>query len=118
MRYRKLDAAGDMLFGGDQAAYWRDVPEAPAHAALSRLYLFAGEWFLDTSDGTAWNTRVLGKDTADTRDPELRARILDTQGVTAIEDYTSDLSRDARRFSVAALLSTLYGRISLESEPR
>ena len=118
MRYRKVDDAGDMVFGGDQRAYWRDVPEAPAHAVLSRLYLFTGEWFLDTSDGTGWKVKVLGKGTADTRDPEIRARILDTEGVISIDDYTSDLSRGDRRFSVAALITTAYGQTTVTGQPR
>jgi len=115
MRYRKTDAAGDMTFGGGGRDFWHDVPEAPAQAALSRLYLFLGEWFLDTSDGTAWKTRVLGKYTADTRDPEIRARVLDTPGVTAIDAYESDLSRGDRRFAVAMTLTTAYGRTSIAS---
>lgn len=118
MRYRRVDESGDMVFGGDQRAFWRDVPEAPAHAVLSRLYLFLGEWFLDTSDGTAWNTRVLGKGTVDTRDPEIRARVLGTPEVAAISDYQSDLSRGDRRFTVAMTLSTSYGQATISSQPQ
>ncbi|MBZ9939126.1 hypothetical protein LB518_22710 [Mesorhizobium sp. BR1-1-16] len=118
MRYRKVDASGDMIFGDDQRAYWRDIPEAPAQAVLSRLYLFLGEWFLDITDGTAWNTRVLGKNTVDTRDPEIRARILDTEGVTSIDDYTSNLTRDDRKFSVQATISTAYGQTTITGQPQ
>lgn len=110
MRYRKLDASGDMVFGGGQAAFWRDTPEAPAQAVLTRLELRLGEWFLDLTDGTPWETRVLGKHTADTRDPVIRARILGTTGVTGIAAYDSQLDRETRVMGAQATIDTLYGQ--------
>ncbi len=110
MRYRKLDANGDMVFGGGQAAFWRDVPEAPAQAVLTRLRLQLGEWFLDTRDGTPWKTRVLGKYTANTRDPVIRARVLGSEGVIAIVAYGSQLDRETRRFAVQVTIDTRYGQ--------
>jgi len=109
MRYRKLDASGDMVFGGDQAAFFRDVPEAPAQACMTRLQLYLGEWFLDTSDGTPWKTKVLGKHTEATRDPVIRARILGTQGVSSISTYASQVNRDTRAFAAQANIETSYG---------
>ncbi|MCX5495359.1 hypothetical protein OSH11_11625 [Kaistia dalseonensis] len=99
-----------MLFGNGQRDYWRDVPEAPAHAVMSRLYLFEGEFFLDITDGTAWKTQVLGKYTGDTRDPVIRARILGTQGVVSIDAYDSNLNRETREFKVASTITTVYGQ--------
>lgn len=113
MRYRKTDAAGDMVFGHGGSDYWQDVPEAVGAAVLSRLYLFLGEWFLDTADGTAWKTKVLGKYTGDTRDQVIRARILGTTGVSGIDSYSSDLDRQTRRFTVAATISTIYGQTTI-----
>lgn len=115
MRVRKTDADGDMIFGGGQRAFWRDQREAPAQIVLSRLYLFLGEWFLDTEDGTAWKTRVLGKYTGDTRDTVIRTRILGTQGVTGITAFDSDLDREARAYTVAATISTAYGETTVTS---
>ena len=63
MRYRKLDARGDMIFGHGSADYYRDQPEAVAQAAVTRLRLKLGEWFADTSDGTNWDGAVLGRHT-------------------------------------------------------
>ena len=54
MRYRKLDAAGDFVFGHGAADYHRDSPEAVAQAVLTRLKLHRGEWFLDRSEGTPY----------------------------------------------------------------
>lgn len=114
MRYRKLDAAGDYSFGRGQADFWVDVPDAPAQAAVTRLHLWQGEWFLDTREGTPWQTEVLGKFTGSTRDPALQARILGTEGVTEIVDYSSTLNRETRGFSVNAVIDTRYGRAVLQ----
>jgi hypothetical protein len=123
MRYRKLAQApgtnvfnstgGDYTFGRSAADFWIDTPEAPAQAALTRMYLFLGEWFLDTSDGTPWNTQVLGYYTANARDPALQSRILGTQGISAIRSYSSNVVRDARSFTVNAQLDTIYGAAAI-----
>lgn len=109
MRVRKLDAKGDMTFGRGQANFFRDVPEAPAQCVRTRLWLRLGEWFLDTSDGTPWNTEVLGKNTADTRDAAIRARIEGTTGVTSLDAYNSTFDPESRKFSVDAEISTAFG---------
>lgn len=109
MKYRKLDADGDYSFGRGLSDFYVDVPEAPAQAALTRLFLFQGEWFLDSREGMTWKTRVLGNRTADTRDPAIRARVLGTEGVDRIDEYSSVLDRDTRRFGVDIKIRTIYG---------
>lgn len=116
MRYRKLDASGDMVLGGGQAAFYRDQPEAVAQAVRTRLAMRLGEWFLDTSAGTPWNTKVLGKFTAATRDATVRSRILGTTGVVSIDAYSSTFDPDRRAFAAAATISTAYGKTKV-SEP-
>lgn len=119
MRYRKLAQppntnvfnfqGGDYSFGHAAADFWTNVPDAPAQAALTRMYLFLGDWFLNTSDGTPWDTQVLGKYTSNTRDPALQSRILGTQAVKAILSYSSNVNRDTRAFTVNGQLDTIYG---------
>ncbi|MBB3811469.1 hypothetical protein [Pseudochelatococcus contaminans] len=113
MRYRKLDANGDMVFGNGGDSFYHDVPDAPAQAITTRLKLGLGEWFLDLKDGTPWKTRVLGKYTGFTRDPMLRSRILKTQGVKSLDAYSSSVNVDTRRFEVSATVSTAYGQITV-----
>jgi hypothetical protein len=113
MKYRALDAAGDYQFGGGSGQFYQDVPEAVAQAVRTRLGLWAGEWFLDATEGTAWETRVLGTGTAGTRDIEIKTRILETPGVTGIVSYSSDYNADTRAFSISATISTLYGNVSV-----
>lgn len=113
MRVRKVDATGDYTFGQGQANFWRDVPDAPAQVASSRLHLEQGEWFLDTTDGTPWRTKVLGRGTTGTRDPVIRSRILGTPGVKGITAYNSVLDRETRRFAVQVTIDTNYGQIQM-----
>jgi len=127
MRYRKLAQppstnvfnyqGGDYTFGNGSSDFWINVPDAPAQAALTRMYLFLGDWFLDTSDGTPWNTQVLGHYTRNTRDPAIQSRILGTQGVKAILAYSSNVARDTRAFTVNAEIDTIYGAISIPTSP-
>lgn len=109
MRYRKLDPDGDYSFGRGSADFWVDVPDAVAQAVKTRLFLFEGEWFLDSREGMTWNTEVLGVRTANTRDPAIRRRVLGTQGAKSLLDYSSSLDRDARDFSVNLTIDTIYG---------
>lgn len=113
MRCRKLDFDGDYVFGHGDADFHRDSPEAVAQAVATRLRLLAGEWFLDNQEGTAYAQAALGRHTQDSRDPMLRARILDTQGVTGISAYESTYDGETRRLTVNATIDTAYGSASL-----
>lgn len=109
MRYRKQDASGDYVFGHQQSDFYRDVPDAVAQAAKTRLMLFTGEWYLDTSDGTPWRTGVLGKYTKDVYDLVIRSRILGTPGVDEILSYSSTFDGNSRALSISATINTQYG---------
>jgi len=108
MRYRKLDPDGDYSFGHSQADFYRDQPEAVAQAVQTRLGLFTGDWFLDQSQGTAWRTNVLGKNTKSVYDMVLKERIAQTTGVVSIDSYTSSLDPTTRRLSVQVTITTQY----------
>lgn len=109
MRYRKLDAAGDYTIG----AFYVNEPLAVGQAVRTRLALFAGEWFIDTTDGTPWRTDVLGKFTKGTYDTILRQRILGTAGVLQIASYSSAFDARTRTLTYTATLDTAYGQASL-----
>ncbi len=114
MRYRKLDADNDYVFGGQQADFYKDSPDAVGQAVLTRLRLARGEWFLDTTDGTPWD-QVLGKYTAGTYDAAIRQRILGTQGVRELAGYSSTLNSETRALSVAATINTIYGTTTVQA---
>lgn len=107
MRYRKLDANGDYTV--DPGAVWLvNSPECVAQAVLTRLRLFAGEWFLDTSEGLD-RDKIVGNRTQGTRDQEVQQRILGTQGVRSILSYASRVDSQRRTFTVGAVIDTDYG---------
>jgi len=121
MRYRKLDADGDMQFGHGAGDFWHNQPEGVGQSVMTRLLLFTGEWFLDTSEGTPWGGfplndlvvqqgRILGVHTQLSRDAAIRERVLTTEGVIQLNDYDSVLDPDSRGFVVQATIDTIYGR--------
>ncbi|NPS37573.1 hypothetical protein [Pseudomonas aeruginosa] len=113
MRYRKLDADGDYTFGGGRADFFVDSPEAVGQAVLTRLQLFKGEWFVDTSDGTPWQTEVLGENTRATYDMAIRNRILGTQGVEQIDNYDSEFEPNGRKLKITCTITTAYGQTTI-----
>jgi hypothetical protein len=113
MRYRRLDAKGDMTFGRSQGNLWINQPEGVAQLVMTRLRLGLGEWFADTSDGTPWVTEVLGERTRWTRDVVVRDRVERTQDVTGIIDYGSQMDVDTRSWTAAMRIGTIYGPVAV-----
>lgn len=111
MRYRALDAAGDMTFGAGSTNFLVNTPDAVAQAVMTRLRLLTGEWFLDTREGTPYASQILGRNTEATYDQAIRERILDTEGVDELVSYSSSLV--GRRLSVEATIDTVYGQATL-----
>jgi len=125
MRYRKLDVNGDATFGSSMGNIWHNQVEGVGQAIMTRLLLFRGEWFLDQRDGTPWGEiplnrfvltqgEILGVRTAVTRDLAIKERVLRTQGVRGIFDYSSHIDPTTRRFSVGMVVDTIYGRLVIE----
>lgn len=112
MRVRKQDEAGDFVFGSG-SDFFVNEPSAVAQAVQTRLLLFSGEWFVDTSEGTPWNTQILGKYTSKAYDAVLKSRILGTPGVKQISKYSSSVDARARTLSVTATIDTIYGEAEL-----
>lgn len=113
MRYRKLADNGDMAFGGQQADFLRDSPEAVGQAVMTRLMLWVGEWFLDDTEGTPYVQAVLGKYTRQTIEPAIRARILETENVTGIVDFDMVFDADERKIAVNATIDTFFGEAKI-----
>ena len=111
MKQRPLSATGDYTWGTGVPPL-ADTPECVAQAIMTRLRLRTGEWFMDLSDGTPYDGSILGHNTGATRDLAIQARILDTPGVTSIDQYTSYVRTD-RSMTVAAIVSTQYGSASV-----
>lgn len=116
MRYRALANDGDYMLGKSVAQeFLVNSPQTVAQAVLTRLKLFTGEWFLDTTEGTPWNSQVLGKNTQPFYDIAIKERVLDTEGVTKITAYQSLLDTVSRRLTVTLTIDTLYGETAVNT---
>jgi hypothetical protein len=109
MRYRALDANGDYSGGRGQGNFLINSPACVAQSVLTRLKLWQGQWFLDLTAGTPWLQKVLGKTSKKTYDLAIRARVLGTQGVTAITNYSSTLDPATRVLTVSIDIMTQFG---------
>lgn len=72
--------------------------------ARQRLSTFEGEWFLDTTAGVPWLTKILGKG----YDPALaeavvKASILGTDGVTEITSFSVSFGRETRGLTIRSV---------------
>lgn len=114
MKYRKLDADGDYMMGHGAADFYQDVPEAVGQSAMTRLKLWSGQWFIDTSEGTPWLQQALGKRMA--VEATVRARILGTPGLLEIQEFTTQINPDARRVRVNCTIETVYGTAAVNGE--
>jgi hypothetical protein len=112
MKVRRIDSDGDMMFGHGAADYLQDTPEAVAQNVKTRLGLWRGQWFLDTTEGTLWMQEILGKNEA--VETIIRSRILGTPGVLEITSFESVFDPDARALSVTATINTKYGETTVE----
>jgi len=115
MRYRALDANGDYSGGRGQGNFLINSPSCVAQSVLTRLRLWAGEWFLDTTEGTPWLQKVLGKSSKLVYDIAIRTRVLGTQGVSSIENYSSTLDTTKRKLSLSMTINTIYGQAQIET---
>lgn len=101
---------------GTVADFHIDTPDAVAQAVKTRLALWVGEWFLDVTEGTPWNEQVLGKRLRGKNyDAAIRQRILGTEGVLELADYTSSIDPNSRALSVAATITTAYGTTQIST---
>ena len=110
MKYRALSPTGDYQFG-HTGIFLTDSPQAVAQAITTRLLLWTGEWFLDSSEGTPYLDQVIGYGTQGTRDLAIKDRILGTPGVMSILEYSSSVSN--RKMQVTATVETIYGSASI-----
>lgn len=115
MRYRKLDANRDYSFGRGQTDFLINSPEAVAQAIRTRLDLATGEWFLNTAEGTPYSSQILGNNTYSIYDTAIKERIVGTEGVVGITDYTSNFNPSSRSLSVTATVETLYGTTTVST---
>ena len=107
MKYRSLDADGDYNFGSQLASFLVDSPETVAQAILTRLQLFRGEWFPDTSVGAPTLEAAFGEGASGAYDREVQTIILETPGVLEFVSYYSFMDT-TRHLHIECTISIIY----------
>lgn len=113
MTYRKLSSTGDYTFGRGSGNFYKDQPEAVAQAVQTRLGLIQGEWFLDVTNGTPYNSQVLGAGTVGKYDQAIQSVILGTPGVTQLLSYSSAVDPTTRKATISCDIDTVFGPTSV-----
>ena len=114
MTVRKLDADGDIATSGQQFV---SNKEEVAQTIKTRLMLFLGEYFRDTSDGTDWFGKILGKGRGlQTAEAAIRRRIAQSPGVLTINQFSADFDLTTRSLSVTCGVVTPYGQTNINIE--
>ncbi len=118
MRVRKRAPDGDYSFGSSELDFLINSPAAVAQVVQTRLLLYLGEWYLDTTQGFPWLEGVIGKHSQDSADQIIQDYIRDTTGsvngqdislVLSILEYTSVSDPVARNYSATAKIDTIFG---------
>lgn len=103
-----LSPTGDYTFGQGSANFWSNSPQGVAQSVQTRLLLWEGEWFLNTTEGTPFLQQVLGYNAQTLRDLAIKQRVLNTPGVTSINEYDSTVNPTTRAFTVTMSITTQY----------
>lgn len=109
LEYRRLDENGDYIFGQGKGNFFVNSVEAVAQAVKTRLDLIEGEWFLDVTEGTPYESQILGAGKTNTYDQAIQSRILGTPGVTRLLEYYSSINQITRKLSVNCKIDTVFG---------
>lgn len=107
MKYRKLDSNGDYLLGHGTQGFLTNTP-ACAQAVKTKLALYEGEWWEDSTIGLPLWQKILGSPGSKSTivDSILSNTILDTTGVKEITSKSSNLNTATRAYSYEAYIKT------------
>lgn len=106
MRVRALDANGDWTFGRGTNDYLVDL-KAIEQNISTRLKSFLGDCFFDINAGIDWFGFLGGKDQLGLN-LAVRAVILNTDGVTALTQFSVELNHTTRLFTMTYGVTTVF----------
>jgi len=88
--------------------------EAVGRHARQRLQTHAGEWYLDTACGVPWLSDILGQNyDAALAESVVKAELLNTDGVTGIEDFSVSFDRASRGVLIRSItVNTVYDEVA------
>lgn len=99
------------MFGYGNTSFATDV-EAVQQAIYTKLKLFKNEFWEDLDDGLPFFQEIAGTRDKDTIDMLVRNRILETQGVTSIKSFSSQISAE-KKYTAAVYVNTIYGTVEV-----
>ncbi len=113
MKYRRLDADGDMM-GIRVKDFHLEGADAVGAAIRSRLLSFQGEWWEDEEEGVPFEALIgrMDEEREQVADALIRERIMGTEGVVSIDDYRVDVEGRTRTVYVEVL--TEFGETLVE----
>lgn len=111
MRNRQMTQFMDSTMFSGNTNFLVNSPAAVAQAVLTRLQLWQGQWFLDSTLGVPYMTQVVGFNTQAARDAAIQNTILGTPGVNQILSYSSQLN--GRALSIQVTIDTIYGSTAI-----
>ena len=75
---------------------------------------FRREWMLDTSEGFLDTETMYAKNpNVDEIDARAKAVLLERSEVTSIDTFTSTFDSSTRKYTIAATISTVYGKVTI-----
>ena len=98
------------LEGGTTLRLCADKKELIRQKLHIRLTKFRGEWFIDLDDGVPMFESVYGKDTKNAADAIYKGVIKNTEGVTKLRKFKSEVST-ARKYTLTFSVDTEEGPI-------
>lgn len=115
LRYRALDASGDMTVGAGEAGFLTGL-DAIRQAIQTRLKLLRGEWWERPEDGLPLFEQMLGRPRTQAHKELMELlvteRIADTRRVESVGDVKSAF--DGRAYTYTAKVQTEFGQTAVE----
>jgi hypothetical protein len=107
-----MDENGDYTFGF--SSFYTDA-DAVTQAIQTKLLMFQGEWWEDTTDGLPMFQQILGTNGGTPNvtavDLIVQSRIVETPNVNNIVSYTSSYKN--KTYTAPAVVNTTYGNVTV-----
>lgn len=115
MKYRRLDAKGDYVFGAGSQNFVTDL-DAIRQAVQTRLLLLYGEWWENITTGLPLFQSIINQFNIETvkngAESLVSKQILSVDGVSAVKNVSVEFT--LRKFSYYATIDTVYGETEVE----
>lgn len=112
MIFRNLDSDGDWKFGNGKGDYLSNA-DAIALNVKTRILSWVGDCFFDKNAGVDWINRLGSKGQLDLLETDLRRIILQSEGVTSLENIAIVVS--GRAYTATYTINSIYSKSYIDS---